>query len=208
MRRASDENGYTMLEAIMYISIMIVLSGVLAKYVGTVFTRYKTGRVSQQVVDLKKIIVFFTAADEDYSKLTLEELTEKKALPFDMANQHNALGGKIEISSVQAMRKEAGLSTTSDDNYMFHISFDGLPRESCIELLTQGQFYGGGTDIDTIIVNNSYAWQYQYSLYDTVGLSHVQPKISLPESSIKINITKALEACTEEENNKISWIFS
>lgn len=207
MRSHSNENGYTMIETIMYISIMIVLGTVLAKYVHTVFERYKTGRVSQQVVDLKKSIVFFTAADEDYHRLSLDELVEKRAIPFDMLSKKNALNGDIRLGPV----REIMASPEIEDDYMFYITFSGLPRASCVELLTQGQFYGGGTDIDSVIANRTYIWRYQYSLYRHSGIQNVKT-IELSDgqvsAAIEINISEALSACSKKQNNEITWIFS
>ncbi len=216
MRKSSDEHGYTMLEVIMYVSILIVLSGVLAKYVHTVFVRYNTGRVSQQVVDLKNAVMQFTAIDEDYSKLTLEAMKEKRALPLDIRLGIHSLGGKIDVGSVYHKLSVAGKPLSTNDNYLFYITFDTIPKESCVELLTQGQFYGGGTDIDTIIVNedndaNKRYWTYEYSIYDTSEVNTAQVKIiSLKDGkhSIEINVPEAVQACSEKENNTITWIFS
>lgn len=203
----TNEKGYTMLEAIMYISLMIVLGTVLAKYVHTVFQRYKTGRVAQQVIDIKKAVMFFTAADEDYSKLTLDEMVEKRALPYDLLSKRSSLGGPIKLGPVSALVSSPDIN----DNYMFYITFENLPDKSCIELLTQGQFYGGGTDIDSILVNGTHAWRYQYSLYNTTEI-HSIVTISLKpnqtNASIEVTIDKALEACSKNDNNKITWIFS
>ncbi len=210
MRSHSNENGYTMLEAIMYISIMMVLGTVLAKYVHSVFQRYKTGRVSQQVVDIKKAVTFFTAADEDYSRLTLDEMVEKRALPYDLLSKRSALGGVIKLGPVS----ELMATPVINDNYMFYITFGNLPMASCVELLSQGQFYGGGTDIDTILVNGTHAWRYQYSLYNTgatSGLKNVETvslKANQTSAAIEVTVAKAVQACSKKENNEITWIFS
>lgn len=210
MHSHSNEKGSTMLETIMYISIMIVLGGVIARYVHTVFSRYKTGRVSQQVVDLKKAITFFTAADEDYSKLSLDEMVEKRAVPYDLLLKKSALGGNITLGPVSALMKNPKI----EDNYMFYISFDNLPKNSCVELLTQGQFYGGGTDIDSIIINKTHAWRYQYSLYNTTDNTSIKNvhTISLQpnqtSAAIEITLSDAMAACSKKENNEITWIFS
>lgn len=213
MKSHTSENGYTMLETIMYISIMIVLGGVLAKYVHTVFERYKTGRVSQQVVDLKKAIMQYTATDEDYSRLDIDKMIDDRAIPFDLTGKLNALGGRISFGPVSKIN--ATPSTDVKDNYMFYITFEGLPQTSCVELLTQGQFYGGGSDIDCIITNDEVKWGYQYSLYASCGRNNpksenVAKMVDNKAESItdKITISTALSACNKQKNNKITWIFS
>lgn len=213
MKTHTNENGFTMLETIMYISVMIVLGGVLAKYVHTVFIRYKTGRVSQQVVDLKKAVIQYTAANEDYARLDLNKMVTDRALPFDLMTKVNALGGKILLGPVSKMSTPP--STDPKDNYMFYITFEGLPRESCIELLSQGQFYGGGSDIDCIIANDLTRWGYEYSLYTNCGegnpkSENVAKQTSHGAESItdKITLSAAVNACNKKTNNKITWIFS
>lgn len=213
MKSHSNETGYTMLETIMYISVLIVLGGVLAKYVHTVFERYKTGRAAQQVVDLKKAIMQYTAKDEDYRKLDLEEMVTHRALPYDLMSRTNALGGNVLLGPVSKI----GTTPSDDakDNYMFYITFDGLPQASCVELLSQNQFYGGGTDIDCIIANDATLWGYEYSLFNGCGESNptsenVARMTDNGGESIsdKITISKAIEACSKKTNNKITWIFS
>jgi len=213
MKANSNENGYTMLETIMYISVMIVLGGVLAKYVHTVFLRYKTGRASQQVVDIKKAVIQYTATDEDYSRLDLDKMVADRALPYDALSKVNALGGQILLGPVSKISGTP--SGEAKDDYMFYITFDGLPRSSCVELLSQGQFYGGGSDIDCIIANDTTRWGYQYSLYASCGAGNPKSENvakqngSNAESIMdKITMTAALNACNKEVNNKITWIFS
>ena len=145
MRGKNNETGYTMIETIMYISILGVLGVVLASYANAVFTRYKTGRIAQQILDLKKAILSYTAAEEDYSTLDKTKMQEDKAIPLDMRDLHHALGGSIELGPV-------GNSTTS--KYLYYITFSGIYQKGCIELLSQGQFYGDGSEMDTLIVND------------------------------------------------------
>lgn len=213
MKSHTNEYGSTMLETIMYISVMIVLGGVLAKYVHTVFERYKTGRVSQQVVDLKNAVSQYTATAEDYSKLDIDNMVKDRALPFDLMSKANALGGNILLGPVSKMSETP--SANPNDNYMFYITFEGLPQASCIELLSQGQFYGGGSDIDCIIANDEIRWGYEYSLYESCGKSNpksenVAKMVGNKAESItdKVTLSAAVTACSRKNNNKITWIFS
>lgn len=213
MKSNSNENGYTMIETIMYISVMIVLGGVLAKYVHTVFLRYKTGRASQQVVDIKKAVIQYTATDEDYRRLDLDKMVADRALPYDVMAKVNALGGKISLGPVSKIGSTP--SGNAKDDYMFYVTFDGLPQSSCVELLSQGQFYGGGSDIDCIIANDTTRWGYTYSLYDGCGAGNnksanvAKQNGSNAESIMdKITMTAALKACHKKIGNKITWIFS
>ena len=74
MRTTGSEKGYTMLETIMYIGILGTLGAILASYASEVFGRYKTGRIAQQILDLKKAIITYTAASEDSSELDMQKM--------------------------------------------------------------------------------------------------------------------------------------
>lgn len=199
--RHNNEKGYTMLETIMYISILGALGVVLASYAGNVITRYKTGRIAQQIIDLKKAIINFTAADEDYTHLDIARMQEDKAIPLDMRDLYHALGGRINFGPV---------GNGLDEKYLFFITFDGIYQKGCIELLSQGQFYGDGSDMDTLIVNNKTAWTYEHSFYDTTSF---QTRYEIKSSGsvavgIRPSMDQILRACDEEDNNSITWIFS
>ena len=226
MRYSENERGYTMIEMMMYISVLIILGGVLASYAHKAMNRYKTGRVTQQVVELKKAILHFTAADEDYRNVSVENMDTHHSLPLDMRSGDktravHAMGGSIEIGPAAASPVNA-----DDENkyYMFFIKFDHLPKDSCVEILTQGQFYGEGSEMDTLIVNHALAWQFPYSFYDTRNydgggisttlefalkcMSKGPDGECIKQESTKLDINEALRACTEESNNEIVWIFS
>lgn len=197
----NNEKGYTMIETIMYISILGVLGVILASYAGSVINRYKTGRIAQQIIDLKKAIINYTAADEDYTNLDMTKMQEDKAVPLDMRDLHHALGGRILFGPV-------GNGTT--EKYLFYITFQGIYRKGCIELLSEGQFYGDGSNMDTLIVNDKTAWYYEHSFYDTTSIQ-TQYEIKSNGSvavSIRPNMEQIMKACDSDENNSITWIFS
>lgn len=204
IRSKNSECGSTMLETIMYVGFLGMLGAVLAGYVGDVFKRYKIGRINQQIIDLKKAIVHFTAANEDYTKLTLQDMLSSKAMPLDMRDSRHATGGSIELGPV------GDGSTNPNEKFLFYVTFNELDRQTCIELLTQGQFYGDGSDMDTVIVNNTTAWTFRRSFY-TLGSI---PKIHYLDQNdsmllnAKPSVIDAGAACAAGKNNTIKWIFS
>jgi len=225
MRKPQNEHGYTMVETTLYISILIILGGVLAGYAHNAMLRYKTGRTTQQVIDLKKAVIQFTAADEDYSKLTIENMDKGNSLPLDMRTGNSstaihALDGSVDVGPAS----KAPLNDTGKNkNFMFFIKFDNLYRKGCVEILTQGQFYGDGSELDTLIVNGTEAWRYKYSFYDLSkyndgtgsSVSEENKHTLEPESSsvadapsIRLSISDAVHACSKKENNTIVWVFS
>lgn len=230
MKYSDNERGYTMIEMILYIGVLIVLGGVLAGYAHKAIARYKTGRAVQQVVELKKAIVHFTAADEDYANVSIEKMDEHHSLPLDMRTGDklhavHALGGEIELGPVA----DEPLNDDSNNKfYMFFIKFNHLPQESCIEILSQGQFYGDGSELDTLIVNGTQSWQFGensfYNINNYAGAITTKNDFALicPQGqanadgtcegglhqSTRLTVGDAIHACTKEKDNFIIWVFS
>lgn len=201
MMAKNNEQGSTMIETIMYICILIALGTTLAQGVVRVFNRYQTGRLAQQIIDLKKAIIHFTAADEDYTKLAEEEMIKHKAIPFDMQNMLHAMNGKIEFGP----STEVAIHDPDNTNYkyMFYITFKDIDKEACIELLTQGQFYGDGSEMDSLIINHNYGWKYPFSLFSLTGLGYIT---TLTEQ--RLDMKDAIKGCVKTKDNEITWIFS
>jgi hypothetical protein len=235
MRMHNQESGTTMIETIMYICIMLVLGTTLAGYMSKAFSRYKTGRVAQQVIELQKAIVSFTAADENYSYLCQKDgylsdytcptnrptMETAGAMPLDMRLHTNAFGGRIEFGCVANTDNGYFASHTKDpvaDKYLFFITFKGIPKPACIEVLVQNQYHNNGVDLDTLTVNDRHWWNYEYSsftihaegssvtttkLSDTAGSSDAAVK-----GGILPTVKDAADACNKTTDNTITWIFS
>lgn len=213
MKATANEHGYTMVETIIYIGLLIVLGGWLASMAHSIQQRYRIGRTAQQILDLRKAVSHFTATAEDYSNLTIAAMNAGSALPMDMRTGDNttakhALGGAIKLGCVNDLQ----ITQKDDYKYLFYITFENLSRKACVEILTQGQFYGDGSDLDTLIVNSTKAWRYQYSLYPKTNLSTTTFSLGSggfsSVQSIHLTVPQALAACTDKHNNTITWIFS
>lgn len=181
MTRSSNEKGYTMIEVIMYTGLIIILTGAIASMVSNVFYRYKIGRINQQVIDIKKTIVYYTATWDNYGEydddtnpsiqnkhfLSFEKMQQDNVLPMELKNGIHALAGGIEAGSAINYKDITGntIADTDDVNnkYMYYIRFNGLSPDACIEVITQGPFYSDSSDLDSLIVNDRYMWKYQYS---------------------------------------------
>lgn len=215
MINKTNQKGYTMIETIMYVSLLIILGASLASYMHKAMQRYKIGRAAQQVIDLKKAIVYFTAGDEDYTRLTIEAMDNNRSLPMDMrtGDHHtakHALGGKVELGPVTELDAEPN----ENSKFMFYITFKNLPQSACAEILTQGQFYGDGSEMDTLIVNDKEAWRFEYSFFDVTDIATVHT-LALPEErtfsnapQINVSLMESIRTCSKRNDNKITWIFS
>lgn len=216
MRLSRSERGYTMLETIAYIGILGMLGALLASYAADAFGRYKTGRISQQILDLKKAVVNYTAADEDYetalSKLTpegtdeqslkIKEAAVKNLFPLDMRDQRHALGGRIVVEPVDGNR------------FMFSVTFEDINKKACMEVLSQGQFYRDGAELDAVVVtgenNNTTIWYYDNSFFSHEGYTttYLMSKNSEANKNLRPSMTQIVGACSSPTRNHITWIFS
>ena len=119
-----NETGRTMFETILYISFMVILGGVLATYISNATKRYKIGRAAQQLIDLKKSILEFSASDDNYERVTYKNLKAANAIPLEMQTGNadkgkHALGGFIQIWPAKKFTKFTG----SNNKYMYFIVF-------------------------------------------------------------------------------------
>ena len=197
----NNEQGNTMIQTIMYICILIALSTAIAKNISGIFGRYKTGRLAQQVVELKKSIIQFSAVDEDYTTVSEEALETSKSLPLDMRNLRHALGGVIEFGPTTEITGSTPPLAT--DRYMYYITFKSIHQPACIEILSHGQFFTDGSELDTIIINRNIAWNYRFSQFST---SHIANVRQLQQQYL--SISEAISSCNRKVDNEITWIFT
>ena len=216
MEIKNNQSGRTMIEMILYISLLIVLATGIAKTIGHGFDRYAIGRTSQQVNELKKSVIQYTATSEDYKEIACDDCTQDsdiynplkkngfnkmlndKAIPYDMKHRTHQLGGLIALGCATDIS-----SSDVKNNYMFYITFNTIPKAACVEILTLGQFYSEGSEADTIIVNmgEGYekAFQFKHSLFD------IPNAIEITQHTLTMD--QAVSACSQP-NNTLTWIFS
>ena len=207
-----NQRGYTMLEVLSYISILGVLGVVLTNYAYRGFTRYRTGRVAQQIIDLKRAILQYTAVYDNYLALNLADMQTKRAMPLDMRNTpaegRHALGGAITLGPSTEL--PYATENYTENQYMFYMTFHTISRSSCVEILTQGQFYSDGGDLDSIITyddnspNNYNLFYYEHSFFGSSLTKESSRKIEMN----RLTVEQAQEACPSQTRNTITWIFS
>jgi hypothetical protein len=197
----NNEQGNTMIQTILYFCILIALSVSIAKNISGIFGRYKTGRISQQVVELKKAIIQYSAVDEDYTNVTEEALENSNSIPLDMRALRHALGGKIEFGPTTEITSSNPVLAT--DRYMYYITFWSVNKNACVEVLSKGQFFTDGSELDAIIINDNIAWNYTFSQFET---NHIASVNKLQRQYL--SLSEAISSCTRKIDNKITWIFT
>ena len=195
----NNQKGSTMVETLLYISLLIMLAMIAYSTIAKGINRYKIGRLSQQLVDLKRAIIQYTAVDEDYSNLTEEGMKRATAMPIDMRAFRHSLSGSVFFGPAT----EIAINPADPINkYMYYITFENVGKEACLEVLTSGQFYTDGSEMDSLIVNTTYGWKYPFSHFDlTTSVTKIM-------RNHNITLQDVMPACNKERTNKITWIFS
>ncbi|MBQ8750724.1 MAG: hypothetical protein IJZ30_03715 [Alphaproteobacteria bacterium] len=194
----NNEKGTTMLETILYISFLFMLGSTIYSNISKGVNRYKTGRLTQQLVDLKKAIIQYTAVDEDFSNLSEEGMRRTSSMPIDMRQLRHALSGPVKFGPAT----EIATTTDAINKYLYYITFENLSNKACIEVITSAQFYTTGSEMDSVIINERYGWQYPFSHFDL----NTSTKRIL--TSHNFSYQDVANACSEGAHNNITWIFS
>lgn len=193
----NNEKGTTMLETILYISFLFMLGSTIYSNISKGVNRYKTGRLTQQLVDLKKAIIQYTAVDEDFSKLSEEGMRRTSSMPIDMRQLRHSLSGPVKFGPAT----EIATTTDAINKYLYYITFEKVTNKACVEVITSAQFYTTGSEMDSVIVNERYGWQYPFSHFD---LNTPTKRIL---TSHNFSYQDVSNACNQGTNN-ITWIFS
>ena len=143
----NDEKGLTMIETLLYLSFLLMLASTIYSNIAKGFDRYRTGRLSQQLVDLKKAIIQYTAVDEDYSQLTEEGMVRTSSMPLDMRHLRHSLSGPIKFGPAT----EIATTTDAINKYLYYITFENVHNKACIEVITAAQFYTTGSEMDSLL---------------------------------------------------------
>ncbi len=150
MKRQEREDGYTLVESIMFIGVVCMLSIAIIALVNSMLDKYRMSRVTQQIVDIQKNINFRFSAAENYKYLTLKNLIEEKIVPGDMV-----VGDKI----YHAYKGEVTIKSINEDRIYF-VTFNKLPYNACVELAMVDWMTGYTSNLMFIDINGVYAtWQ-------------------------------------------------
>lgn len=185
-----EQSGRTMLEAIGYISVMIAVTIALTATVNSGYDRFRTGRINQQLVDLKKVISQRYVAAENYKDVSFQTLVDEKIVPHDMVGKHNrpthAFGGFVSIG-------KAG------NNELYVITFQDVPQKACIELGSKLWVVNDGSDLYSMTINSiTWAWnEYNPDFFAGSIRNHLLPA----------TVADVSKACNQKSNN-IRWSFN
>ena len=95
----SNQSGRSMIEAIGYISVLIMISVSVAAAVSRGYYKYRVSRINQELSDLKKVISQRYVAAENYKDVKLQTLVKEKIIPFELRNGKHAFSSDFKIGS-------------------------------------------------------------------------------------------------------------
>ena len=177
---SSNEKGYTLTEVIGVLSIVGVLVISMSMLVNSMFSRYKTNRVQDQITSLQKLINQRFVADGNYRSATKQQLIKDGVIPKDMV-----MGDKIMHAFGEADIKPGYLT--------FTIIFSELPQVACINLGIMSWIIQDTSDLVSIKINSDkYKWP---------GASQNQTS-TLPRTTVM-----AAKSCKRGSDNVIEWEF-
>ena len=79
--KKDNEQGYTLIEVVAVLSIVGVLMMSMSMVVSSMFTRYKTNRIQDQLITLQKVVNQRFVADGNYSRARSSFLIDDKVIP-------------------------------------------------------------------------------------------------------------------------------
>lgn len=192
--RKSDQLGYTMIEVVATISILIMVITGMTKTVSNIFGKYKYNEVLNQIRDLRKTVNDRFSAIGDYSDLSAKLLIDEKIAPSTMVAGNvliNSFGGQVYLSPADTYGK----------NKSFEMQFTNLPSTVCVEAATINWRVDDTSTLVKVIINDKnkpYTWP-----VNTIGNS-VKPG----QNSLPMTIPMAQKACNDkDEKNLIIWEF-
>lgn len=188
----NNQRGRTMIEAIGYIMIMILVTIAATALVNSGLYHYRLGRIDQELTDLKKVISQRYVASKDYSEVKLSTLCEEGIGPYNVVPSKkdgcnskgvHSFGGNVEVGN--------------DDDHTFFIKFDMLPTGVCTELGSKIWVINDGSDLDWMEINKT-TWKWKFS--DTERTTNHE---------LPANVIDVLKACNAKgPKNEIIWHFN
>ena len=176
----NNEQGYTLIEVVAVLSIVGVLMMSMSMVVSSMFTRYKTNRIQDQLITLHKAVNQRFVADGNYGRAKTSFLIDEEVIPADMVNDDEL---------VVALGKGEVLS----GNTTFRIRFSELPLTACINLALMSWVSQDTSDLVSMKINNkTFNWP---------------RKAANADSSMPITAGVASTTCQRGDNNTITWEF-
>lgn len=180
MKHRKTQSGYTMIESIAFLGIVIMLGVSVLTLISRMIDKYKISRIGQQVIELQKAVDLRYAASASYANVSVANLLKEKLAPSDMiANKklYHSFAGPVNVNS-------------GAFGYTYLITFSKLPKQPCVELAMQ-------------------EWSDKYTAH-LLSIKLNAAKFSWTGTTnrrLPIDITIAETMCNDNDDNTIVWQF-
>ena len=181
MKKTENENGYTLIESLMFIGVVCALGISIINLINNMLDKYRMSRVTQQIKDIQKNIDYRFSAAENFSEIDDGLLTKEKIVPGDMVQGeeiYHAYKGQVLISS-------------DIEGSVYDVTFEDLPYNACIELAMVDWMTGYNSHLLHIKVNN------QYFTWQSKDMA----------TKLPMEYTGAMNNCKDSRDNVITWRF-
>lgn len=201
-----NQSGATMVEAIGFLTVVIMLGLSSIKLVGNLYGLFKQSLVVNEIKDLQKVISGRYKFEGNYKELlenkTPEEtaafLCDKKMAPFQMCINgllYNRAGGEVWVVPFEEIDEDGN----SYKNYTkYKMIFSGLNDRACVEAAQINWYTQQKSDVYKMIINseseNNLVVDLPYNQQDETKAFPVLP-------------SDVMQACNEGDDNQIEWVL-
>lgn len=180
MKHRKTQSGYTMIESIAFLGIVIMLGVSVLTLISRMIDKYKISRIGQQVIELQKAVDLRYSASPNYADISVSDLLKEKLAPSDMvANKklYHSFAGPVNVKS-------------GAYGYTYLITFSKLPQQPCVELAMLGWSDKYTAHLLSVKINSAkFSWT------------------GTPSRRLPIDIAIAQKQCKDNDNNTIVWQF-
>lgn len=230
MKIKNSQSGYTMLESIMYIGLLMMVVIAFVSVVHKMYGRYKISRMTSQVVEIAKAISDRCVASASYAECIgsnpADNMTGKMATFLCNENLQPKEMKCTFVGTVGAHLRYRGVHVTLEDmestpgreveagkNYV--VRYKLLTKQECVELATFDVGSNQYIDLDSVYFYNNEGMVFKWKSDLTSNATIWQKNHTLPISN-----AAAVEMCsgtngvgvslcddTPKETCSIAWVF-
>ena len=231
MKNKSHQSGYTMLEAIMYIALVISVVIVFMSVVNKMWGRYKISRMTSQVTEIAKAISDRCVASASYAECIGSNsadiapgematfLCNENLQPKDMKCTFvGGINAHLRYRGVHVILEDIEGSTPGrgvEAGKYYVVRYKLLTKQECVELATFDVGSNQYIDLDSVYFYGNIGKVFKWKSDLTSGATIWEKTHTLPISS-----TAAVEMCsgtngvgaslcddTPKQTCSIAWVF-
>lgn len=202
----NNQNGATMVEMIGVLTIIIMLGVSSIKLIGNIMSMFKQSLVVGEIRDLQKAISDRYKFEGNYKDLfegrsseeVVKYLCEQKLPPNQMCSNgkmYHRMGGQVWVTPV--IDYDASGNEIPDYS-KYAVSFWNLTDKACVNAAEINWYNKDKQDIYKLIINAGSAYE---KVFD------VPQNLQASSFSFPVEAMAAMDACKNDGENQIDWVF-